>query len=177
MTWFRVDDKFHSHKKRMRAGMAATGLWTTAGSWCSDQLTDGFIPDYVCATFDPDWEVLAGRLVAAGLWETAEHDGDKGWRFHQWLEQQPSREQVEAQRTATAKRQQEFRERAKEKRNQGRNGVTNAVSHGGGNTVSNGLPDPTPLKGEGRGAADAPDPLTNPEGYMQWHREQHRKPR
>lgn len=174
MTWFRVDDKLHSHKKRMRAGMAAMGLWATAGSWCSDQLTDGFIPDYVCATFDPDWELLAERLVKAGFWEPAEQDGDKGWQFHQWLEQQPSREQVLAQRTATAKRQQDFRERAKQKRNTGRNGVTNGVSHGGGNSVSNGLPDPTPLKGEGKGLAE-PDPHLDPVGYMQWQREQQRR--
>lgn len=172
MTWFRVDDKFHSHKKRMRAGVAAVGLWTCAGSWCSDHLTDGFVPDYVAATFDPDWELLAQRLVKAGLWEPAERDGDKGWQFHQWLEQQPSKEQVEAQRAATAKRQQEFRDRARQKRNDTRNGVSNGVSNGGGNTVSNALPDPTPLKGEGRAE---PDPLTDPGGYIAYERGRHRQ--
>lgn len=176
MTWFRVDDKIHSHKKRLRAGMAAMGLWTTAGSWCSDHLTDGFVPDYVCATFDPDYELLANRLVQVGFWEPEEYDGDKGWRFHQWLEHQPSREQVLAERAATAKRQQEFRERAKQKRIQGRNAVSNAVSHAVSNAVSNGLPDPTPPKGGGEGSGE-PDPLQDPEGYMNFQRALHRKQR
>ena len=44
MAWFKVDDKLHSHPKRYRASLRAMGLWVLAGSWCSDQLTDGVIP-------------------------------------------------------------------------------------------------------------------------------------
>lgn len=96
MTWFRVDDGLHSHKKAVRAGIPAMGLWVMAGSWCSDHLTDGFIPDYMALRLDRDAEEFAARLVEAGLWIVAEKGGDKGWQFHEWTEQQPTREEAMA---------------------------------------------------------------------------------
>lgn len=96
MTWFKVDDGLHSHRKAVRAGVPAMGLWVLAGSWCADHLTDGFIPDYMAARIDRDYEDNATRLVDAGLWEPAEKAGDKGWQFHEWVEQQPTREEVQA---------------------------------------------------------------------------------
>lgn len=98
MPWFKVDDKLHSHKKVLRAGVDALGLWVLAGSWCMDQLTDGFIPDYVALRLDVAARERAERLVAAGLWEVAEHDGDNGWQFHDWGGYQPTREGVETKR-------------------------------------------------------------------------------
>src|SRR5690606_23232276 len=71
------------------------------GSWSAAHTTDGHIPRHVLP-------LLGGRprdaaeLVRVGLWET---DGD-GWRFHQWLEFQPSADQVQAQRRVDAARQQ-----------------------------------------------------------------------
>ncbi len=95
MTWFKVDDGIHSHRKTVRAGLHAMGLWLIAGAWCSDQLTDGFIPDYMVARLDPsDHEINAKRLVEAGLWIPEEKDGDKGWQFHDWAEHQPSADSV-----------------------------------------------------------------------------------
>jgi hypothetical protein len=96
MTWFKVDDALHSHRKAVRAGVPAMGLWVLAGSWCADHLSDGFIPDYMAERIDRDYEENAARLVAAGLWAPAEKDGDKGWQFHQWVEQQPTREEAMA---------------------------------------------------------------------------------
>lgn len=107
MTWFKVDDGLHAHKKAARAGVAAMGLWVLAGSWCADQLTDGFIPDYIAARLDPDYQEHGARLVAAGLWEAGEDaDGDKGWQFHDWGDEgrQPTAESVKA-------KQQEARDR------------------------------------------------------------------
>jgi hypothetical protein len=98
MTWFKVDDGLHSHKKVVRAGVAAMGLWVIAGSWCADNLTDGFIPDYMAARLDPDYAEHAARLVAAGFWTDDEEDGDKGWRFRGWTVYQPSREEAIAER-------------------------------------------------------------------------------
>ena len=39
MTWFKVDDKFHSHRKvaALGADVAALSLWVVAGSWSADQ--------------------------------------------------------------------------------------------------------------------------------------------
>jgi hypothetical protein len=116
MPYFAVDDKLHSHPKAMRAGSAAIGLWTLAGSWSSDQGTDGFVPDYVAARLDPDYEVNAARLVEVRLWEVDQADGDKGWRFHEWtgdrgVRRQYTRAEVEEKRRAGAERQARSRER------------------------------------------------------------------
>ncbi len=72
------------------------GLWVMAGSWCSDHLTDGFIPDYMAMRLDRDADDNAARLVEAGRWMVAEKGGDKGWQFHEWTEQQPTREEAMA---------------------------------------------------------------------------------
>lgn len=63
------------------------GVWVLAASWCIGNLSDGFIP----ASVLPRWGTKADakRLVDVGLWEPAEQDGERGWRFHDWLEYQP----------------------------------------------------------------------------------------
>lgn len=94
MTWFKVDDSLHSHKKAMRAGVEAMGLWVLAGSWAADQLTDGWIPSYVAQRIAPNIDELAAKLVRAGFWVEGEHDGDEGWWFHEWRDRQPTREEV-----------------------------------------------------------------------------------
>lgn len=98
MTWFKVDDKLHDHRKARAAGATAMGVWCLAGSWAADNLTDGFIP----ATILPRWGRPrdANRLVEVGLWHADEQDGEKGWRFHEWHERQPSRAQKLEEREA-----------------------------------------------------------------------------
>lgn len=121
MTWFKVDDGLHAHKKAARAGVAAMGLWVLAGSWCADQLTDGFLPDYIAARIDPQYEEHAARLVAAGLFDPAEDaDGDKGWQFHDWADEgrQPTAESVKAKQQEARDRM--ARLRAERKANQAR---------------------------------------------------------
>ncbi|MEV1331154.1 hypothetical protein AB0J20_16430 [Micromonospora costi] len=110
MPWFKVDDGLHAHMKAVRAGVPAMGLWVLAGSWSSNQLTDGWVPDYIVARLDPDYREHAATLVRAGLWVEDEYDGDKGWRFHQWEEHQPSSESVLAKREAARERMRRIRE-------------------------------------------------------------------
>lgn len=100
MTWFKVDDKLHSHAKAVRAGVDAIGLWVLCGSWAMDQHSDGFVPDYVALRIDPKARRRADKLVASGLWVATERNGDKGWLFHDWEEYQPSAEDVMAKRQA-----------------------------------------------------------------------------
>lgn len=88
MTWFKVDDKLHDHRKARRAGNRAMGVWVLSGSWSMDNLTDGFIPDDVLLRWGNRTD--AGRLVSAGLWFVDEHRGERGWRFHDWDRFQPS---------------------------------------------------------------------------------------
>lgn len=170
MTWFKVDDKLHSHRKALRAGVEAMGLWCLAGSWASDQLTDGFVPDYIAQRIDPiNWESKTKALVDCGLWVIGEHGGDRGWWFHQFTEpgRNPTREQVLAERAATAERQGRWRKKAAEKRrqsSQGRNAVSNAVNNGPVTPLVTVYPTRPPLKGEGSAReAGALDPLADAE--------------
>lgn len=100
MPWFKVDDKLHDHRKARAAGATAMGVWLLAGSWSADNLTDGFIP----ATILPRWGRPrdASRLVEVGLWHTDQQDGEKGWRFHEWDERQPTRAQKLEERATKA---------------------------------------------------------------------------
>lgn len=115
MPWFKVDDTLFTHPKVTKAGNRAIGLWVRAGSWSMSLLTDGFVPKHMIPTLGAS-TADARKLVDAGLWATARQDGEDGYRFHQWLERQPSREQVEADRAAARERQQRAREAAKAKR-------------------------------------------------------------
>lgn len=84
MSWFPVDDAFHSHPKARKAGMEAIGLWTLAGSHCMAYLTDGFVADWWVKE-KPKGAALAKRLVAANLWHRGEsEDGEQGYWFHDW---------------------------------------------------------------------------------------------
>lgn len=122
VTWFKVDDGLHKHRKRVRVGVnlegfAAMGLWSVAGSWSADELTDGWIPDDVVDYLAPAvGQELAKRLESAGLWHRVTRDGDAGWQFHDWTDQNPTKEQVLAERAAAATRQKRARDRAREKR-------------------------------------------------------------
>jgi hypothetical protein len=117
MPYFPVDDGFHSHRKAIKAGTHAIGLWTLSGSWSNDNGTDGFIPDYVAARFDPDYEALAARLVEVGLWTAEEINGEKGWLFHDWTGEEGgekrnyTRAEVEKKRREWANRKAKSRER------------------------------------------------------------------
>lgn len=116
MAWFKVDDALHSHMKAMRAGTAAMGLWVLAGSWASDQLTDGWVPEYAIHRWSPGAVELAAKLVSAGFWVVGERDGEPGWRFHEWEEHQPTREEVLARRKNDASRRAAWRDEQKRRR-------------------------------------------------------------
>ena len=135
MTWFKVDDTLGSHPKARAAGLAAMGLWVVAGAWSSQHLTEGFVPDWFINSW-PSGQKRAANLVQSGLWIEA----DSGFRFHQWEERNPSKEQVESERAAARERQRKHRE---SKRDAG-------VSHGVTNGVTNrtpSRPDPTVVPG------------------------------
>ena len=120
MPWFKVDDGLHAHRKVVRAGIDAMGLWVVAGSWCADQLTDGFVPDYMAQRLDPDYVKHAAALVAAKLWVPGEKGDETGWYFHQWSEEgrQPTAASVNAKRDDARERMAKLRaERAEAAKN------------------------------------------------------------
>jgi len=152
MPWFKVDDKLHSHKKVAKAG-EAMALWVVAGSWCSDQLTDGFVPDYMAVRLVPGGEKMAAALVEAGLWVEGEHDGDDGWWFHDWEDNNPTSDEVEAKREAA-------RERMRRVRGN-RSARSQDVRANSKRSAPNPEPDPEPkVKNVAASAdADAPDEI------------------
>lgn len=126
MPWFRVDDGFHSHPKRLSVTLAAVGLWTVAGSWSSAHLTDGAVPDAYLESLSPDAPMLAGELVAAGLWKRRKG----GYQFHDWQKKNPTKEAVENERNAAAERQRRRRKALMSRRDsQGDSRSDNGVSH------------------------------------------------
>jgi hypothetical protein len=98
MTWFKVDDKLHDHRKARKAGKSAMGVWVLAGSWSMDNETDGFIPDDVLVRWGSKAD--ARTLVAVGLWDRETFQGEDGYRFHDWSRFQPSAAVTAAKRAA-----------------------------------------------------------------------------
>ena len=153
MAWFKVDDGFHASRKLLkipkRARFAAIGLWTVAGSWAADQLTDGNVPDYMIREWGSP-PAAPEALVDAGLWERT-HDG---YLFYNWHEYQPSKQDVDAERAASRERMRDLRAKRKNRK------PLDQAEVGGvfGRTVPNGSesvrnpdptrPDPTPIKEE-----------------------------
>lgn len=129
MTWFKVDDTLATHPKARVAGLAAMGLWTVAGAFASQHLTDGFVPEWYVKTW-PQGMRLAQQLVTADLWRVA----DGGWLYHQWDERQPTKAKVEEERSKTRARQQAWRDSHRDK------GSFVSVSNGVTDDVTNAAP-------------------------------------
>jgi hypothetical protein len=150
MAWFKLDDRWHSHRKVIGLSLAARGLWATLGSWCASELNGGRVPEKVVKHFGGTPRLVT-ELVESGLWVRA----DDGYQFHDWSDHQPSKEDVYARRLATSIRVSRHRERhGRDHQNltvadtsaRG-NGVTNAVTNSVGN-ASPGPARPGPYKEE-----------------------------
>lgn len=106
MSWFKTDDKLpnnrkaravrKSHPKKSR-DVAPFGLWVLAGAWSDD----GWVPLEWLEDWDDDAEELAERLVAAGLWHHAVRDGEQGYIYHDWHDQNPVRDDNDPSKTGT----------------------------------------------------------------------------
>lgn len=112
MPWFNVDDSFWSHPKFLAVNFAARGLWVSAGSWCAQNLTDGWLPDAVLPmlAMGQDVSALVAELEAAALWLR----GVGGWQFKDWTDWNKSREWHEEQRERHRKRQRAYEERRRQ---------------------------------------------------------------
>lgn len=134
MAWVRLDDSFAEHPKLARAGPLAMAMQVAALCYANRNLTDGFVPRAVAPLLlnldglylafpeagsllggeEPlavSWQAVAESLVRAGLWE--EEKG--GYRIHDYLNYQPSREAVMRAREGSARRAREFRQRRRQK--------------------------------------------------------------
>lgn len=109
MPWFKVDDAFHGHPKVMELSPAAVGVWTLAGSWCANYLTDGEIKTNVVRRMGATDEMIQ-ELVEAGLWIDL---GAGTYQFKDWAEYQPLKDEVMAERNAARERMKAVRAKKK----------------------------------------------------------------
>ena len=158
MAWFKVDDGLHASRKFQsipkRARFAAVGVWTIAGSWSADQLTDGFVPDYMLELWGSP-PSAPSALVEAGLWDRT----SGGYLFCNWLEYQPRKADVDAEREASRARMRDLRAKRKQAKAHDRADKSDMF----GRTDTNGSenvrnpdptrPDPTPSSKEDEGTA------------------------
>lgn len=138
MTWVKLDDHFPEDDVVSELTHASFRLHVIALCYCARNLTDGILDKRairVCTSI-----LTTGRanrnvdeLVRVGLWKRHE-SGD--FEIKNYLEFNPSKEQVDAQRERNANRQSRHRMRNREDSN----GVTNGVTNGARNGVSNAAP-------------------------------------
>lgn len=137
MPWVKLDDRFPSHRKIALLSDRAFRLHVAAICWCAENLTDGRITDreLTLVTRVRGVKATAKQLEDAGLWDRT----DDGWAIHDYLDYNPSRDQVLADRKKNAERQEKFRRR--------KNGKpvppdgSNAPSNGSSNGVTPEGPD------------------------------------
>lgn len=152
MTWFRLDDGSHDHPKIEAAGNATWGFVCRLGAWSAQKLTDGFVPDAIVRRYGSPAE--RKRAVAVGLLIVADNDAPPDPRAHpgtygrgvwlnDFLDRNPTRASVLAEREAARRRQQRGRDtQSMSRRDIGRDiDRTDTVSHGGPDPTR---PDPTP---------------------------------
>ena len=104
MPWFRVEDSFHGHPKVTDAGNAAVGLWVRCGTYSAQWLTDGFVPIKIAKGYGNRREVE--QLLASRLWVPA----DGGYLMPDFLDYNPSAEQVKLDRKRAAEKKRRQRE-------------------------------------------------------------------
>ncbi|GAA4175938.1 hypothetical protein [Gryllotalpicola koreensis] len=111
MPWFKIDDAFWSHPKTLRLSPEAVALWVRAGTYASQNRTDGVIDAHILPVFG-GVSGASQELIDAGLWEPHE----RGFVFHDWDDYQPSKADIDARREADRARKAEWREKKAAKR-------------------------------------------------------------
>jgi hypothetical protein len=159
MPWVRLDEGFPQHPKVIEAGPLALAMQVAGLCYANRYLTDGFMPRAAVATLmdfseldehafngkgGTCWIVVA-RLVELGIWEEV----GNGYQIHDYLDYQPSKAQVEADRAvkvaagqAGGQASAQARAQAKAKQNASR-GATESQAKS--KPVPDPVPDPVPL--------------------------------
>jgi hypothetical protein len=96
VTWVRLDDHFADHPKILGLSDGAYRAFVDGLCYASRYLTDGHIPTAAVKTITRHKLRPVAELIEAGLWE----QNGSGVIVHDYLEFQPSRSTVEANRKA-----------------------------------------------------------------------------
>jgi hypothetical protein len=101
VTWLKVDDKLTTHPKWLPLTLEAKSLWFHAAVWCAAHNNDGHIPDEAMPLIAFSASVPAsslddavGRLVRARMWARRPKAKGAGFDIVNWLDYQPSKQQV-----------------------------------------------------------------------------------
>lgn len=137
MPWAKIDDQYTDHPKLVQVGPLGMALHIAAICYCARYLTDGFIPEAMMSrliNFDGivieddngvtnavSHKQITKELTSVGLLEKVKG----GYFIHDYLEYNPSGDQIKAERAANKERQKRFREKPQEKEES--NGVSNAL--------------------------------------------------
>lgn len=145
MAWFKVDDGFYDHPKVEELPNAAIGLWIKAGTWCAKHETDGLISAARVRALKGSASQVRS-LISARLWvETVTDSGAKAYRFWDWIDYQPTREQREEDRAVWREKRRKQRDEKRHKQAKCEN-VPQSVSESESRSVSEmsgTRPDPT----------------------------------
>lgn len=101
MTWLKIDDKLTTHPKWLGLTLEAKSLWFHASVWCAAHNNDGIIPAESLALHAFAASVPANKvdactklLVDVKLWKRRTKRDGAGFEICDWLDYQPSKQQV-----------------------------------------------------------------------------------
>lgn len=99
MPWIRFEDNFPEHPKVLALSDAAFRLHVRAIAYCSRHLTDGTLSTAAARSLGARTR-LTGELVEVRLWTPS----DDGYLIHDYLDYQPSKEDIKKRRAADRSR-------------------------------------------------------------------------
>lgn len=109
MTWCRFESRYPRHRKVEGLSDQAFRLDMSSICWCMDNLTDGEILthelDLVSRLSGEVALAAADELVRMGRWDITK----RGWKIHDYLEYNPSRDRLRRERESKAIRQDRWR--------------------------------------------------------------------
>lgn len=109
MAWIKIDDSFPDHPKVVGLSDSAFRVHISGLCYCGKYLTDGLIPMQIASRFaNNDMSVIV-ELTNAELWR--EDVSNNGFRIHDYLAHQTSKEQVEVKRANLRERQKRYRDK------------------------------------------------------------------
>lgn len=120
MTWLKIDDRFPWHRKVRRLTDGAFRLHITAMTACAHDLTDGIVTRDDLDELPPMRGVdkHLAELVSRDLWHAHGHECGKcqqppagAWIVHDYLDFNPSKADVDAEREAARERQRRWKAR------------------------------------------------------------------
>lgn len=136
MPWVKLDDNFPDHPKVALLSSDAGWLHVCALCYCNRQLTDGHVEKGYEHRLTEMSTAATNRAVTMLVDRKLWYDCGDHWLIHGFLDYQPSRDDVLAERAAGAERQRKSRERRAREEAEKRASVThlsqrdNSVSHG-----------------------------------------------